>query len=231
MPGRLSAGLPGEYCHLGYQGPRAHDSKPALHTLSSGNTSQLRAPDLVSRHICPSFPRGVTPGDAVIKDHPKYPLQTVFDTDCMHRSRSLQQPAGKGSVDSFLISAHFFLFSHFCCSPSAPARCRRGKEIGKVKVTPAHALPSSSRAPLQQSRILAAAAAASSSWPLPRSTNMAVAQRVGSGSYPQHHQGFLQRPHPQDQKRLTALCTPPLPGPDVLMSSMQMERKGTICSY
>lgn len=129
--------------------------------------SQLGARDRVSRHLHPSFPCGVAPGDAAIKDHPKYPLQTVFSTDCTRQGRSPRQPAGEGSVDSFLVSAHFFLFSHFCCSHIAPARCHSRKETGKVKATHAQALPSPSRASLQQSQILAAAAAASP-WPLPR---------------------------------------------------------------
>lgn len=232
MPGGLPGGLLGECCHLGHWGPRAHDSKPALHAPGSGNTSQLRAPACDSRSLCPSFPCGVTPGDDVTEAHPRYPLQTVSGTDCMRQGRSPRQPTSRGSTDSFLISEHFFLFSHFCCSPSAPAHCRRGKETGKVKATHAQALPSSSPAPLQQSQILAAAAAAASSaWALPISTSMAVAQRAAPGSNPQHHQGFLQRPHCQDQKSPTALCIPPLAGPDVLKSSNQMERKGIICTY
>lgn len=128
------------------------DSNPALHSFrappSSDKISRLGAPDHVSRHLHPLFPCGVAPGDAAIKDHPKYPLQTVFGTDCKHRGRSPRQPAGEGSVDSFLVSARFFLFSHFCCSHIAPARCRSRKETGKVKATHAQALPSPSRAPL-----------------------------------------------------------------------------------
>lgn len=110
----------------------------------------------------PLISPGVTPGDAVIRDHPKHPLQTVSGTDCTRRGQSPRQPVSRGSPDSFLISTHFFLFSHFCCSTSTPAHCHRGKETGKVKATHAQALPSPSPAPLQQRQILAAAAAASS---------------------------------------------------------------------
>lgn len=92
----------------------------------------------------------------MIKDHSKYPLQTVFGADCKRRGRSPRQPAGEGSTDSFLVSARSFLFSHFCCIHISPARCRSRKETGKVKVTHAQALPLPSCAPLQKSQILAA---------------------------------------------------------------------------
>lgn len=114
----------------------------------------------------------------MVKDHPQCPLQTVCGTDW---GWSPQQPVSKGSTDSFLISAHSFLFSHFCCSPSAPARCRTGKETGKVKATHAQILPSSSPAPLQQSQILAAAAASSCpAWLWHRELDLVLSTTKGS---------------------------------------------------
>lgn len=138
----------------------------------------------------------------------------------------LQAPGPEPLAAVTHFSRHFFLFLTFAALTSPQPAAAAKRKQGKLK-PPMLRLPSSSHAPLWQSQILiavAAAAAAASPW----LKAVSLSRRDGAGLYSKHHQEFLQAPGDHisyDQKSPAVLCTPSLAGPELLISSSQTKGK------